>query len=144
MPRALALLAPLVALGCSGDRAQDGFLAVILGSVLVILAVGFCGFTFYMGMLVGGGINIKINTSRPTPKSRRWGFIFGVINVLHGAVGVWLFVLMAQSPRGEDPPGADVYLMLGVGTLAAFAVGVGAMVAAARPKPPPDPDDDVI
>ncbi|MBX3269493.1 MAG: hypothetical protein KF729_04500 [Sandaracinaceae bacterium] len=136
----LPLLLAVLATGCTGDDPADRFIAVILGSVLVILLIGSCGSTLFTASIAGGAINAKINLSRPTSRSRRWGWAFGVVNLLFGAAGVGLVVLVAQSP-GEEPPGADVYLLLGLGTLAAFAVGGVGLYAAIRPPPAPEEED---
>jgi hypothetical protein len=119
--------------GCSDDP-TNRLVTVLVGSVLVILLVASCGFSFFTAMLVGGAINVRLNLGAPTAKSKRWGWVLGAINLAHGVIGVWLIVQLATKPS-EDPPEADVYFLIGAGTLAALALGVTGLVAAARARP---------
>lgn len=131
--RWLAPLALALVSGCSDDPAER-FVTAIVGSVLVILLIASCGFSFVTAMLVGGAINARLNARAPTVKSKRWGWVLGAINLTHGGIGAWLVVRMATQPTSE-PPEADVYLLFGAGTLAALLVGVLGLVAAARAQP---------
>lgn len=126
---------PLLASGCSG-RPEDNLIAVILGSVLVVLLLGTCGCSLYTGMLGAGAINLHLNLKKPTARSKKWGFVYGVMNVLNGIGGVVLVVLLATKPNVEgEPAGADVYLMLIGGTLVALGIGAVGLWATIRATP---------
>ena len=130
----IALLAiPLLA-GCTGDDDTDSLVAVLVGSVLMIMLLGSLGCSFVTGFLLGGVINLRSNLTRPTARSKRWGWVFGLMNVVNGALGVLLMVQMASTPS-EDPPEADVYLYLGVITVAALGLGIAGIVATIRARP---------
>jgi hypothetical protein len=133
----LAWLAiPLVLGGCRSMMEDDpagGLVAVIVGSVLVILLVGSLGCSLYTAMIVGGAINAKINFTSPTPRSRRWGWVFAIGNLLNGVLGVAFIVVLATGPSdSEEPMGADAWLYVITATGAALAVGVAGLVGTVR------------
>lgn len=131
---------PLLASGCS-DRPEDSLIAVILGSVLVVLLLGTCGCSLYTGMLGAGAINIHLNLGKPTARSKKWGWVYGVMNVLNGIAGVCFVVLLATKPS-EEPVGADVFLMLLGGTLVALGTGGVGLWATVRARPGHAPLDE--
>ena len=144
LPSAL-LLASLVVHGCSsGNDDTDTLVGVILGAVLGLFLLVSCGFTYATAVLVGGFANLQHNRKRPTVRSKRWGFVWGPLNLVNAAVGVWLIYALATS-TSEEPPGASTWLFVVAGTLATLAVGAVCVVKAAQAQPPsakPEPSAD--
>jgi Na+/proline symporter len=113
----------LLASACTSETGQE--------PVRAILALGFFGFSIYAGTLITGAIHVRQNRKSPTRASRRWGFVLGVLNVLHGLAGSAFFVTLLRDP-GEPPPPTDVYLMVAAAALGALGMGIACLVTAAR------------
>jgi hypothetical protein len=99
---------------------------VVLVSVLAV-----CGFGWASAILMGGLIHLGINKKTPTPKTRRWGAVFGAANVLHGLAFATFLVLFATTEM-PHPPAFDVYVLIGMACGASLFVGAGDLFFAAR------------
>lgn len=131
----MLVLGSVAAHGCtSGNDDADTLIGVILGAVLGFLLLVFCGFTYATAVLVAGFANLQHNRKRPSARSKRWGFVWGPLNLINSGVGAWLIYALANS-TSEDPPGASSWLFVIAGTLATLAVGLVCVVKAAQAQP---------
>ena len=122
--------------GCTGSEETDALIAVVVGSVVGVLLAVCCGGGWFMGCLVAGGINMRLNTTKPTTKSRGWGFAWGVFNGINGLIGGALVIVLAiaDSDAGE-PADVEAIIYLSLASVLALVVSVVTLVLAAKAEP---------
>lgn len=122
-------LAALLLSGCSDPG--DNVVALLVGGVVGIMLIGMWGCGLYTACIAASGVSIHHNRTQPTARSKRWGWIFGVLNVING--GAMGALLVAAQGRGETE--LDVQLYWAAYSVAALAAGIAGIVFAVRAKP---------
>jgi hypothetical protein len=130
----LSIAAIAIASGCTGSEETDTLIAVVLGSVLGLLLAACCGGGWFMGCLVAGGINMRLNTTQPTTRSKGWGYAWGVFNGINGLIAGALVFVAALDETGESVD-VEGMIYLSIASLLALVVSVVTLALAAKAEP---------
>lgn len=130
----VAVASVAIASGCTGSEETDTLIAVVLGSVLGVLLAVCCGGGWFMGCLVAGGINMRLNSTKPTTKSKRWGFAWGIFNGINGLIGGGLVLVSALGEAG-DPVDVEAVVYLSFASVLALVVSAVTLVLAVKAEP---------
>ncbi|HJL18332.1 MAG TPA: hypothetical protein RMH99_21900 [Sandaracinaceae bacterium LLY-WYZ-13_1] len=126
--------APLLLAGCAERSDSENLFAAIFGAALALVAAMLCLVSVYTSALGAGMVTVFVNLKKPTRGSKRWGWVFGVVNVLFGLAGIGLLVMAAGAPERSDPDAVEGLVYLVGGTLASLGAGGAGIWTAARAR----------